>query len=42
MTHGTGDPVAIAIYARDNNLLDAKGWKLPGLKKLAKTQKRIL
>jgi len=36
------DPVTITIYARKNNLLDAKGWKLPGLKKLAKTQKRIL
>jgi len=41
---GTYDsnPVTVAIYARENNLLDAKGWKLPGLKKLAKTQKRIL
>jgi len=36
------DPVAVAIYARENSLLDAKGWKLPGLKKLAKTQKHIL
>jgi len=36
------DPVTVAIYARENNLLDTKGWKLPGLKKLAKTQKRIL
>jgi len=36
------DPVTVAIYARENNLLDAKGWKLPGLKKLVKTQKRIL
>jgi len=36
------DPVTVTIYAHKNNLLDAKGWKLPGLKKLAKTQKRIL
>jgi len=36
------DPVAIAIYACGNDLLDAKGWKLPGLKKLAKTQKHVL
>jgi len=36
------DPVTVVIYARENNLLDANGWKLPGLKKLAKTQKRIL
>jgi len=36
------DPVTVTIYARENNLLDAKGWKLPGLKKLAKTQKCIL
>jgi len=35
-------PVDVAIYACEHNLLDAKGWKLPGLKKLAKTQKRIL
>ena len=36
------NPVTVTICARENNLLDAKGWKLPGLKKLAKTQKRIL
>ena len=36
------DPVTVAIYARENNLLEAKGWKSPRLKKLAKTQKRIL
>jgi len=36
------DPVTLAIYAHENNLLDTKGWKLSGLKKLAKTQKRIL
>jgi len=36
------DPVAVAIYARANNLLDSKGFKLPGLRKLSKTQKRIL
>jgi len=36
------DPVTVAIYARKNTLLDAKGWKLPGLEKLVKTQKRVL
>ena len=36
------DPVTVAIYARKNKLLDTKGWKLSGLKKLVKTQKRIL
>ena len=35
------DPVTLAIYARENNLLDTPGWKLKGMKKLAKTQKRI-
>ena len=36
------DPVTVAIYAKDHGLLDTPGWKLPGLKKLAKTQKRII
>ena len=36
------DPVTVAIYARDNGLLDEKGWKLPGLKKMAKTQKKLI
>jgi len=36
------DPVAVAVYAHENNLLDSRGWKRPGLRKLAKTQKRIL
>ena len=36
------DPVTVAIYARDNDLLDTPGWKLPGLKKMAKTQKKLL
>ena len=36
------DPVTVAIYAREHGLLDTPGWKLPGMKKLAKTQKRIL
>jgi len=36
------DPVTIAIYARERNLLDTPGWKLPGLKKYAKTQQRML
>jgi len=36
------DPVTVAIYARDNGLLDQPGWKLPELKKMAKTQKKLL
>ena len=36
------DPVTVAIYARKHNLLDTKGWKLPLIKKYAKTQQRIL
>jgi len=36
------DPVTVAIYARDNGLLNEPGWKLPGLKKMAKTQKKLL
>ena len=36
------DPVTVAIYARDNGLLDEPGWKLPGLKKMAKTQKKLI
>jgi len=36
------DPVTAAICARDNGLLDEPGWKLPGLKKMAKTQKKLI
>ena len=36
------DPVTVAIYASKHGLLNTKGWKLPGMKKLAKTQKRII
>jgi len=36
------DPVMVAICARDNGLLDEPGWKLPGLKKIAKTQKKVI
>ena len=36
------DPVTVAIYARRHNLLDTQGWKFPGIKQYAKTQKRIL
>ena len=36
------DPVTVAIYAQKNNLLDTPGWKYSKLKKLAKTQKRII
>jgi len=36
------DPVTAAVCARDNGLLDEPGWKLPGLKKIAKTQKKLI
>ena len=36
------DPVTVAIYAKENDLLDTPGWKLPGMKKIAKTQKRLI
>ena len=36
------DPVTVAIYARKHGLLDTPGWKLPGIKKMAKTQQRIM
>jgi hypothetical protein len=36
------DPVMITIYASKNGLLDTPRWLLPGLKKLAKSQKRLL
>jgi len=36
------DPVTVAIYACDNGLLDEPGLKLPGLKKIAKTQKKLI
>ena len=36
------DPVTVAICARDNGLLDTPGWKLPLLKKYAKTQQRMI
>ena len=32
-------PVACAIYARDNNLLDTPGWKR--FKRIAKKQKKL-
>jgi hypothetical protein len=31
-------PVTVAIYAEKHGLLDTPGWKLPGLKKRAKTR----
>ena len=34
------DPVACAIYARDNNLLDKPGWKR--FRHIAKNQKKLL
>ena len=36
------DPVTVAMCARDNGLLDTPGWKLPLLKKCAKTQQRMM
>ena len=36
------DPVTVAIYARENGLLNTKGWKHQKLRSLAKTQKRII
>ena len=36
------DPVTVAIYAEEQGLLDEPGWKLPGLRKMAKTRKRII
>ncbi len=38
----TTDPVTVAIYAREHNMLEVPGWRFPILKKLAKTQKRII
>ena len=34
--------ITVAVCARDNRLLDKPGWKLPGLKKIAKTQKKLI
>ena len=36
------DPISVAIYARKHGLLNTVGWKLPGLRKIAKTQKRLI
>ena len=36
------DKVTTGIYASKHNLLDEPGWKIPGLRKMAKTQKCIL
>ena len=36
------DPMSVATHAAHKGLLDTPGWKLPGLKKLAKTQKRLI
>ena len=36
------DRVTVAIYAKAHGLLNTPGWKLPGLRKIAKTQKRII
>jgi hypothetical protein len=36
------DPVTVAIYADKHKLIDTPGWKLPGLRKRAKTQKRLI
>ena len=39
-TIGADDPMACAIYARDNNLLDTPGWRR--FKSIAKRQKKLL
>ncbi len=36
------DPVTAAAYARVNNLLDTPGWRMPRLRKYAKTQQRMI
>ena len=36
------DPVTVAIYAKENDLLDTPGWKIPGLRRIAKSQKKLL
>ena len=36
------DPVTVAIYVEENNLQDTPGFKLPGMKKLMKTKKRLI
>jgi len=36
------DPLMVAVCARDSGLLDEPGWKPPGLKKIAKTQKKLI
>ena len=36
------DPVTVAIYAQEHKLLNTPGWMLPGMKKMAKTQKRLI
>lgn len=36
------DPVTVAIHVKAKRLIDPPGWKLPGLKKRAKTWKQLL
>jgi len=36
------DPVTVAACALDDGLLDEPGWKPPGLKKITKTQKKLI
>jgi len=36
------DPVTVAVCAHDNGLLDEPGWKLPDLKKITKTQQKLI
>ena len=36
------DGVTVAIYARKNNLLNTPGWKSPKLRRLAKTEQRMI
>ena len=35
-------PVTLAIYAKDNDLLDTPGWKYPILKSIVRRQKQLL
>ena len=35
------DPVTVAIYAKEHGLLNTPGWRLPGMKNIVKTEKRL-
>ena len=36
------DPVTVAIYAKKHGLLKTPGWMMKGLRKMAKTEKRLI